>query len=188
LIFRDLIPATWLCWALYWWLTARNVKANLWRESTASRLLHGAPLVIAFLFLSPGGMHVKGIAARSAPAASVAYWIGAALTAAGLSFAVWARRNLGRNWSGTITIKVDHELITRGPYRIVRHPIYSGILLGFIGSALATGSWRGLVAVILASLAIWRRVYIEEGGMRRTFGAAYDDYAKRVAALVPFLF
>lgn len=176
MIVRHVIPAAWLAWALYWWVAARGTKATHWRESAASRILHVAPLIAAFLLLSPTRMPTGSVAAA---------WIGAALTVAGLGFAVWARRHLGRNWSGTITLKVGHELITSGPYRWVRHPIYSGLLLAFAGSAIATGGLRGVLAFFLAAFAIGRRVQLEEQAMRRQFGTAYEDYARRVAAVIP---
>ena len=181
-----LIPGMWLCWALYWWIAARGTKRNQWRESRWSRLLHGIPLVLAFVLLSPSQARLRG-ASHGMLFAVYAYWIGAVLTAAGLSFAIWARAHLGRNWSGTITIKVDHELITGGPYAIVRHPIYTGMLLGFVGSAIAVGGWRGVLAVALAAWAIWRRVRLEEAAMRQQFGARYEQYSKRVPALIPFI-
>jgi protein-S-isoprenylcysteine O-methyltransferase Ste14 len=94
---------------------------------------------------------------------------------------------LGTNWSGTVTIKQDHELITGGPYRFVRHPIYSGLLLAFIGTALARGEWRGVLAVALTFVAFWRKLRIEEQWMRQQFGVAYEEYARRVAALAPHI-
>jgi len=187
MILRGFVPALWLGWALYWWFAARNVKANEWSESPWSKLVHVAPLLLAFLLLSPARMPFDGMYAPIMPHTPIALWIGAALTALGLAFAVWARRHIGRNWSGTITIKVEHELVTSGPYRIVRHPIYTGLLLAFVGTAIAIGQWRGVAAVILAALAIWRRVYLEEAGMRRRFGAAFEAYARRVAAVIPFV-
>ncbi len=117
----------------------------------------------------------------------LSYWIAAAVTAAGLLFSVWARAHLGRNWSGSVTIKADHELITTGPYRLARHPIYTGLLLAFAGTALIVAEWRAVLAFVIAFLALWRKLKLEERWMREQFGAAYDDYARRVAALVPFL-
>ena len=100
---------------------------------------------------------------------------------------MWARVHLGRNWSGIVTVKEGHELITGGPYAIVRHPIYTGLLLAFIGSALARGEWRGVLAVAVVLAALWRKLGLEERWMREQFGSAYQAYSQRVAALVPFL-
>ena len=84
-------------------------------------------------------------------------------------------------------MKRDHELIVEGPYRIVRHPIYAGILLGLLGTAFAVGEWRALLGVTIAAGAYLRKLTIEEGVMRRRFGAVYADYAARAPALVPFV-
>jgi protein-S-isoprenylcysteine O-methyltransferase Ste14 len=95
--------------------------------------------------------------------------------------------HLGRNWSGAVTIKDGHELVTSGPYALVRHPIYTGLLLAFLGSAVALGDWRGALAFALAAGALWRKLRLEERWMREQFGDAYQAYSQRVAALVPFV-
>ena len=115
------------------------------------------------------------------------FWIGTAITAAALSFSAWARMHLGRNWSATVTVKQDHELIRTGPYAIVRHPIYTGVLFGFIGTALAIGQWRGVLAVVIVFVAFWRKLRLEERWMSETFGEEYRRYRARTRALVPFL-
>lgn len=74
----------------------------------------------------------------------VLYWLGLLMVICGLAFAVWARIHLGRNWSGTVTVKEDHELIRSGPYGIVRHPIYTGLLLAIAGTAIVFGEWRAV--------------------------------------------
>ena len=133
-------------------------------------------------------MRVGWLGKRFMTEAAWQFWVGAAITAAGLSFAIWARRHIGRNWSATVTLKQDHELVTSGPYAFVRHPIYTGLLFGFIGSAIALGQWRGIVAVAIAYLSLLRKYLLEERWMRERFGTAYADYSRRVKALVPFLF
>ena len=182
-----LFAVMWLGWAFYWWVSARNVKANARRETLASRLSHIVPLLIAGMLIWARRVPVPILEERFLPAADWQFWVGAALTAAGLLFAVWARVHLGRNWSGTVTIKEGHELITSGPYALVRHPIYTGLLLAFIGSALARGELRGILAVALVFWSFWRKLRIEERWMREQFGEAYEAYSRRVSALVPFI-
>ena len=108
--------------------------------------------------------------------------------AAGIFFAVWARRHLGRNWSGEITIKVDHSLVRSGPYRIVRHPIYTAVLGMYAGSALVSGELHALLGLALAAGAYARKVRIEEAVLAGFFGKEYDDYRHATWALVPGLF
>ena len=99
----------------------------------------------------------------------IALWLaslGAALTFAGLAFAIWARFIIAGNWSSYVELKRDHELIVAGPYRYVRHPIYTGLLLAFAGSALAVGEWRGVLAVVIVAASFWRKLRLEEAIMR----------------------
>ncbi len=95
------------------------------------------------------------------------------LCIAGLVFCVWARVTLGRNWSGTITLKEGHELIERGPYRFVRHPIYTGMLAMFLASAIALGHLGGFAAVLLAFVSFWIKLGEEEKLMLRQFPDQY---------------
>ena len=106
---------------------------------------------------------------------------------AGLLFTIWARLYLGRNWSGVVTLKKDHELVRGGPYRFVRHPIYSGLLLAIAGSAVVRGEWRGVLALIIAFVALWRKLRLEERWLGEAFGEQYAAYRAEVAALIPFV-
>jgi protein-S-isoprenylcysteine O-methyltransferase Ste14 len=177
----------WLSWCAYWWAASRDVKMTARRESIRSRLLHIVPLMLAVILLWPRDFPVSPLAVRFLPLAEWPFWVGAVLTLAGLLFAVRARVFLGTNWSGIVTVKEGHELITSGPYGLVRHPIYTGLLLAFIGSALAGAEWRGVLAVCLVFLSFRRKLRIEERWMREQFGAAYDQYALCVPALVPYV-
>jgi protein-S-isoprenylcysteine O-methyltransferase Ste14 len=100
---------------------------------------------------------------------------------------VWARFVLAGNWSDFVQVKQDHELIVEGPYRWVRHPIYTGLILMFLGTALGVGEWRGVLAVAIATIAFWHKLRLEETVMRGQFGDAYARYAERVRALIPFV-
>jgi protein-S-isoprenylcysteine O-methyltransferase Ste14 len=186
-IYIYLFPAMWLAWGLYWIASARDVKTPVRRESTLSRWAHFGPLLLCGFLLSDGGRMWPPLARPFLVQTEASFWIAAAVTAAGLLFAIWARRHIGRNWSGSVTIKSDHELITTGPYRFARHPIYTGLLIAFAGSALAVAEARGLLAFAIAFLSLWRKLKLEERYLREQFGQAYVAYSQRVAALVPFL-
>jgi len=188
LIHRWLFPTLWTAWALYWWATASDVKETTRREPVVSRVLHLGPMVIAAGILWTPRFDVLGLDTRFMPWAPWQFWAGVAITLGGLAFAVWARRHIGRNWSATVTLKQDHELVTSGPYALVRHPIYTGLLFGFLGSAIALGQWRGLLAAAIVYVALLRKYKLEERWMCERFGIAYDAYRARVKALVPFLF
>ena len=183
---RFLFPGMWLLWALYWLWASRQAKPSERREPIASRLLHVLPLLLAVWLLWSDRVPVSFLDERFLPGATWGFWFAAVLTALGLLFAVWARVYIGRNWSGVVTIKQGHELIDTGPYALVRHPIYTGLLVAFIGSAVARGEWRGVLAVLVAWAALWRKLRLEERWMTERFGEKYVAYCGRVPALVPW--
>lgn len=185
-VYRLLFPALWLAWALYWWVAARGAKLTERREPLESRLLHILPLMLAAYLLWADRVPLGFLNTPLYAWAAWQFWVAALVTAAGLGFTVWARIHLGRNWSGTVTIKQGHELITTGPYALVRHPIYTGLLLAFAGTACARGEWRGVLAVLIAGAALWRKLRVEERWMEEQFAGRYEDYRRRVPALVPF--
>jgi protein-S-isoprenylcysteine O-methyltransferase Ste14 len=155
------------------------------RESAWTRIVEMLIVVSAYELMFNGNLAIGFLGWRVLKPNVAVAWIGVALTAAGITFAFWARFTLGRNWSGTVTVKHDHELIVRGPYRIVRHPIYTGFTLAMLGTAVVIGQARGLVAVALIVVA-WRFKWgIEERFMLEEFGDRYADYRKRVRALIP---
>ena len=186
LVYRLLIPAMWISWAGYWWLASRSAKLTSRREHISSRLQHVLPLLLAVGLLWADKVPGSFLNERMFPWAPWEFWVAALVTAVGMLFSVWARVHLGGNWSGIVTIKHAHELITNGPYAIVRHPIYTGLLVAFVGSAMARGEWRGLLAVLIAWTALWRKLRLEERWMAEYFGTQYEDYCRRVPALVPF--
>ena len=189
LFYRELVPALWLAWFIYWRVSATDVKAVQRRESPASRAAHIVPLVITGILLFMRDIPGGGVLfERFLPRSYATYWSGTALVALGLAFSVWARILLGRNWSGTVTVKQEHELIRSGPYAHVRHPIYTGLLFALIGSAIVRGEWRGVLAVLIAFAALWRKLRLEERWMIETFGDEYRRYREHTAALIPFLF
>ena len=188
-LYQMLIPSMWLAWLIFWWGLSRTVKATERRESVASRLSYTIPVVLGFALLWSRNPPVPPFDERFLPEDDWYIWagIGAAITLAGLLFTVWARIHLGKNWSGVITIKEGHELIASGPYSVVRHPIYSGLLLAAFGQAVVDGQWFRLIAVGIIFAGFWRKLRIEERWMRQRFGSAYETYSQRVSALIPFI-
>ncbi len=187
-LLQELIPRLWLAWLLYWWLGAGRLKAVARRESRLQRTSHGVPLVLAALLLVLPGHALGALATLFIARSWTGYGIGVALVALGLGYAVQARRHLGANWSATVTLKQAHSLIRNGPYRHVRHPIYTGLLLAFAGSALALAQWRGLLALLLVTGSLWLKLRREERWLLQHFGDDYAEYRKTSWALLPGLY
>ena len=184
---RIAVPVIWGLWLLYWAIAAANVKTVRWRPPTGQRLLQTLPFVIAPVLIFVHDPDWGVLAQPFIPFHPFEPVLGALILAAGFAFAVWARVHLGRDWSGTVRLKEDHSLVTSGPYRFVRHPIYTGILLGFIGSALAFGEWRGILAILVILFGILVRCRAEEQAMRETF-PEYEEYRRKTRALIPFVY
>lgn len=187
LIYKFLFPAMWLGYLVYWWAMSANVKATVRREALPPRIVRRVLMLSAVALLMLPRVPLPLLEQRFLPLRIWSFWTGAAITAGGLLFGMWARRHLGRNWSRSVTLKEGHELITSGPYALVRHPIYTGLLLAFLGTAVALGEWRGLLAVALVFGALWSKLRLEEKWMRAQFGESYESYSRRVAALVPYI-
>jgi protein-S-isoprenylcysteine O-methyltransferase Ste14 len=187
--YQVLVPGMWLAWLIFWWGLSRTVKATERRESIVSRLSYTVPIVLGFALLWNRNPQIPPWDERFLPANAWPIWAGAgaAITLAGLLFSVWARVHLGRNWSGVITIKEGHELVASGPYSVVRHPIYTGLLIAAFGQAVFEGQWFKLIAVGIIFGGFWRKLRIEERWMRQQFGSAYEAYSQRVSALIPFI-
>lgn len=186
-LYEGFFPAVWVLFLLYWQIRAFGGKTTQRREALPPRVLRLVAFVVAAVLLSTSLVPLPWLYLPLWPAGVWPFWLGAAVTVAGLLFAVWARAHLGRNWSSAVTIKQGHELITSGPYAVVRHPIYTGILGGFLGVAIALAEVRGVLVFGLIFAVFWAKLRTEEAWMRGQFGAAYAAYAGRTAALVPFL-
>jgi protein-S-isoprenylcysteine O-methyltransferase Ste14 len=177
----------WLAWLAYWAVAARNVKTTRRRESLPSLLVNRVFLALGAVLLVFRHPPPHWLEQRFVPPGMTSCWLGLLLVALGLAFAVWARVHLGRNWSGTVTVKQDHELIRTGPYGWVRHPIYTGLLSAFLGTALTIGEWRALLAFAAFTIGFLFKLKMEERVMSETFGDAYARYRAEVPALIPFL-
>jgi protein-S-isoprenylcysteine O-methyltransferase Ste14 len=186
--YEFLFPVIWFGFLLYWQIKAVHTKTTQRLEPAASRILRALTFAIVIGLLSTRRIPLPWLYRELWPVGFWPFWMGAAVTAAGLLFAVWAREHLGSNWSRSVTIKQGHELITTGPYAAVRHPIYTGILAGFLGTAIAVSEVRGVIGFVLVFLALWLKLRMEEQWMCSEFGETYASYAHETAALVPYVF
>ena len=177
----------WSAFFVIWLLWAVTTKRTQTRESFRSRLPYVIFTFAAFyaMFSRDGAFGWMG--QRILPRDPWMANLGIAITAGGLLLAIWARAYLGRNWSGAVTVKVGHQLIRSGPYRWVRHPIYSGMILALIGTAISLGQLRGPVAVVLLWIGFTMKSRIEERFMTGTFGGEYEKYSRTTGGIVPRL-
>jgi protein-S-isoprenylcysteine O-methyltransferase Ste14 len=187
MIYKWLFPVAWWSFAAYWLISALWVRRTKVAESPVPRMLHFligsfAILILAFHDYFPGSVD-----RQLWPRNEFTFWTGAAVLFAGLGFAVWARIHLGQFWSGAITLKEGHRLIRSGPYQFVRNPIYTGILTGVAGTAIAIGKISGLVALAIIFAVYSWKIRREERLLSGEFGEEYAAYRREVPALVPFL-
>ena len=182
------IPVVWIAFLLYWQIKAIGAKTTQRLEPLASRILRSVIFLIVILLLSLPRIPLPWLNRELWPVGLGPFWLGAAVTVGGLLFAVWARQHLATNWSRSVTIKEGHELIQTGPYALIRHPIYTGILAGFLGTAIALSQVRGFLGFVLIFLVLWAKLRMEEQWMRSQFGETYATYVQHTAALVPYLF
>jgi protein-S-isoprenylcysteine O-methyltransferase Ste14 len=183
----DIISGCWLVFVAIWVLAAVSTKRTVYRESRAQRLRYWVLLVVAYFLLLYGRRLPYPLNMRILPDVAPTAWAAAVLSVIGLAFAVWARVTLGRNWSGVVTLKEGHELVERGPYRFVRHPIYTGILTMFFATALAQGHLSGFVGTLLMFASFWIKLRDEEKLMLQQFPERYADYRRRAKCIIPFV-
>lgn len=185
----NLVTISWAIFILYWLVSAFFVKQSAtkrnWRAEIIWRLVLIVIVIIFVKFDRLGAISFFSFLLRSFFGYVIA---GSVLTVLGLTMALWARIFLGRNWSGYTTYKKEYELITTGPYKFLRHPIYSGMILMLIGTFLYYGTLIVLVIFAIASVTIAWRIGKEEKIMTGLFGKKYIDYMKRTKRLIPWIY
>jgi protein-S-isoprenylcysteine O-methyltransferase Ste14 len=171
-------------WAAFWtyWLVAAFFMKRGHVPWSRELRIRAAIAAIVIVLVRVGAFRHTGV--------NTNLWLGVlglVLVAAGLGFAIWARLHIGRNWGSPMTQKVDPELVTSGPYRLVRHPIYSGILLAGVGTAMAL-NWLWLIAVVLAGAYFGYSAIVEERFLAERFPEAYPEYKQSTKMLIPLIF
>lgn len=175
----------WAIWILCWLVMAFFSKSTKRRESPAQRLEHVIPSVIGFVLIFRNDFGATWLARPLFPDNPALMAFCVAMTVAGLLFSVWARLALGSNWSGTVTIKAGHELIRRGPYKLIRHPIYTGMLAALLATAITQRLVSGLLGFAIIYFALYRKALREEIFLRQEFGDAFAEHQKHTGMFLP---
>ncbi len=182
---RQLEAIPWYAFIIYWLISASRLKRTKVEEDRSGRVLHVLIMVAAVDLMFFGNLSFGILNERVVPITVLTLYTGIALTWIGVAFAIWARYTIGQNWSGRVTLKVDHQLIQVGPYAWVRHPIYSGLLLANLGAALFIGEWRCFLALVIFLVETSRKALKEESLMLSEFGNRYTEYRERAGFLIP---
>jgi len=182
-----LIISIWAVWEIYWGVSSRSVKRAASKEPLLTRVPVLIGLLVSFILLLSPSWLGSFFGARFMPETNLAYFAGLALLVFGMYWAFWARYTLGRNWSGRVTIKEDHELVTAGPYRHVRHPIYTGVLSAYAGTILAFGQVGNLFAISIMFIVFSHKIRLEEQMLDAHFGERYAAYKRSTHALLPLI-
>jgi protein-S-isoprenylcysteine O-methyltransferase Ste14 len=185
----------WTVWAVTWIAAALWANRTLKRPGLGQEWVYRIVTLAGFVLLlgfagkySHGHLSLYPLGGRLWALPRNIGWAMVSLATAGFLFAWWARIYLGRLWSGSITRKEGHRVVDTGPYRFVRHPIYTGIITAGIATAAVNGNWRGIAGAVLLIVGYWLKARIEERFLRTELGAeAYDAYARKTAMLIPFL-
>lgn len=184
-VFHLLVEVPWVVFVLYWIVNAIRTRATVRTESSASRyailFLEVAGFVL--LFRHSAGIGFLGTQFMHRTLASAI--VGSIITWMGIGLAIWARYHLAENWSARVTIKQDHQLIRTGPYARLRHPIYSGLILAAIGSAVVIDQWRCVLGVCLIVTGFCIKARKEETMLTQQFGEAFHEHQKHTGFLIP---
>jgi protein-S-isoprenylcysteine O-methyltransferase Ste14 len=177
--------AFWLLFALYWFVAAFGVKRTAKRQNSAERMLYIVFMAAGFFLLYQENPNWGPLNHRFVPDKLWVAWLGTALCAAGVLFAIWARRTIGKDWSAEVQIKEGHQLIRSGPYAHIRHPIYTGLLLATLGTALLVGEYRGLLGLGMFLAGFTRKARKEESFLAAEFGPAFEEHRRQTGFFLP---
>jgi protein-S-isoprenylcysteine O-methyltransferase Ste14 len=180
-----MVGCCWIVLAVYWAVSALRQKPTKKEEHFSERLRHLVPVMIAFLLLSRSDISYGWLGLRFVAESGPLNLFGLVLAGAGVAFAIWARWHLGRNWSAVVSIREGHDLICTGPYRAVRHPIYTGLLLAIMGTVLIVGEFRALMALAIAVASLYLKARKEDAWLAREFGETFEVHVRRTGMFLP---
>ena len=183
--FRLLVEIPWIIFVIYWIVGAIKTRATRESESAASRIAILLIEIAGYVLIFSGSAGIGFLGNRFMPRTMASAILGVVLTWSGIALAIWARYHLAEYWSARITIKEDHQVIRTGPYTHLRHPIYSGLVLATIGSALVIDEWRCVLGVCLVLTGYCFKATKEEAMLSQQFGDAFREHQKHTGFLIP---
>jgi protein-S-isoprenylcysteine O-methyltransferase Ste14 len=183
----NIIRDAWIIWAVWWVVAATQTNRVKQREPVHEWVLRWALMIAAFELLFHSGSGLGILNRRFVPRSHAVVEVGAALTCIGLAFSIWARQHIGRYWSGSVSIRADHQLIRTGPYSRIRHPIYTGILAGLAGTLLADGHYAAILAFLIVLGGLSWKALREENLLRGEFGPAFEEHKRLTGFFLPRL-
>ncbi len=184
-VFRLLLLFPWVVFIVYWIIGALKTQATRTEEPFSSRFLVLLIEIVGYFLVFRRSAGIGFLGTRFLPRTFLGAVTGTALTWMGIGLAIWARYHLAEYWSARVTIKENHQLIRTGPYTHLRHPIYTGLILATIGSALVIGQWRCLIGLCLVVAGYCLKAKTEESMLTQQFGEAFREHQKHTGFLIP---
>jgi protein-S-isoprenylcysteine O-methyltransferase Ste14 len=184
-VWHVLIELPWVIFLIYWIIGAFKTRVTRSQESSISRISILLIEIAGYLLIFDNALGIGFLGKHALPRTALLAIAGVAMTWSGIALAIWARHHLAEYWSARITIKQDHQLIRTGPYRRLRHPIYSGLILATVGSALVIDHWQCVLGVCLVVAGYAIKARKEEAMLGEQFGNAFREYRKHTGFLFP---
>lgn len=184
-VFRLLLLFPWVVFIIYWSIGALKTQATRIQEPFFSRYLVLLIEIVGYFLVFRRSAGIGFLGTRFIPRTLLGAVTGTALTWMGIALAIWARYHLAEYWSARVTIKENHQLIRTGPYTHLRHPIYTGLILATIGSAVVIGQWRSLIGLCLVVAGYCLKAKTEESMLTQQFGEAFREHQKHTGFLIP---
>ncbi len=184
----EIISVCWVVFWIYWTFTTHRGHPSKRKVARTFTVLNTGLLYLGFLLILLGRRLPGSLDLLVVPQGIPIDVTGTIFAILGVAFAIWSRQSLRNNWSGEVAIKEGQQLIHSGPYAIVRHPIYAGILLALLGTTLISSTVGSLLGFLLAILSLWQKAYVEEQFLLVEFGEQYANYQREVKFLIPFIY
>jgi len=180
-----IVLAAWLAFAIFWLVEGVKARTAEKREPPGERLAHILLMTVAFYLVFPHRIRFGILDLRPLPRDPWIATLGVALTCAGVAFAMWARHHIGQYWSARVSIVSEHKLIRSGPYARIRHPIYTGMLLALVGTALVVNRYRAVLGLAIALVGFIRKARKEEAFLAARFGEEFEEHRRQTGFLLP---